>query len=222
MVAVNSAKWNFSGSGDNHPQMPMTPAEDRPDAELVRRAAAGEREAFAAIYQRYRTVVYRFARLMTGSTTTAEDVTQEVFVTLMRTLVRYEPDRAELLTYLYGLARNVTRNRLRRERRFVTLDASVEDTATTADDPCAAAAHSQQLVRLRRVILTLPSRYREAVILYDVHGLSYAEAARVLQAPVGTLRSRLNRGRQMIATRMREAEAGGEACAPARIERCIV
>jgi RNA polymerase sigma-70 factor (ECF subfamily) len=74
---------------------------------------------------------------------------------------------------------------------------------------------------LRRVILTLPSRYREAVILYDVHGLSYAEAARVLQAPVGTLRSRLNRGRQMIAARMREAEAPG-ARTTARIERCVV
>ena len=200
----------------------MTSACDRPDAELVRRAAAGERDAFAAIYERHRTVVYRFARLMSGSAATAEDVTQEVFVTLMRTLVRYEPHRAELLTYLYGLARNVTRNRLRRERRFVTLDASVEDAAASADDPCAAAAHSQQLAQLRRVILTLPSRYREAVILYDVHGLSYAEAARVLSAPVGTLRSRLNRGRQMIAARMREAEAPGGARTPARIERCMV
>src|SRR5687767_8006833 len=152
--------------------MPTTPADDRQDAELVRRAAAGERDAFAAIYERYRTGVYRFARLMSGSRSTAEDVTQEVFVTLMRTLVRYEPQRAELLTYLYGLARNVTRNRLRRERRFVELDAAIEETATSAEDPCVAAAHSQQLAQLRRVILTLPSRYREAVILYDVHGLS--------------------------------------------------
>jgi RNA polymerase sigma-70 factor (ECF subfamily) len=202
--------------------MPTTPADDRPDAELARRAAAGEREAFAAIYERYRTGVYRFARLMSGSAAAAEDVTQEVFVTLMRTLVHYEPHRAELLTYLYGLARNVTRNRLRRERRFVTLDASVGETATNVGDPCAAAEHAQQLMQLRRVILTLPSRYREAVILYDVHGLSYAEAARVLQAPVGTLRSRLNRGRQMIAARMREAEAPGGRCSPARVERCIV
>lgn len=200
--------------------MPTTPANDRQDAELVRRAAAGEREAFAAIYERYRTGVYRFACLMSGSPSTAEDVTQEVFVTLMRTLVRYEPQRAELLTYLYGLARNVTRNRLRRERRFVMLDVALEETATNADDPCTAAEHSQQLAQLRRVILTLPSRYREAVILYDVHGLSYAEAARVLDAPVGTLRSRLNRGRQMIASRMREAETPGATCAS--IERCIV
>lgn len=200
----------------------MMPADDRPDSDLVRRAAAGERDAFAAIYERYRTVVYRFARLMSGSPATAEDVTQEVFVTLIRTLPRYEPHRAGLITYLYGVARNVTRNRLRRDRRFVPIDTAVEETASGAEDPCAAASHSQQLAQLRRVIIALPSRYREAVILCDLHGLSYAETARVIHAPVGTVRSRLNRGRQMIAARMREVEPRGRASAGARIERCVV
>ena len=195
---------------------------DKPDDDLVRRAAAGERDAFAAIYERYRSVVYRFARLMSGSDATAEDVTQEVFVTLMRTLPRYESHRAEMLTYLYGVARNVTRNRLRRDRRFVALDATVEDTASRADDPCAAASHAQQLARLRRSVLALPSRYREVVILCDVHGLSYAETARVLRAPIGTVRSRLSRGRQLIAARMRKTESSGHASAAARIERCVV
>jgi RNA polymerase sigma-70 factor (ECF subfamily) len=116
----------------------------------------------------------------------------------------------------------VTRNRLRRDRRLVALDASAEATPSGADDPCAAASHAQQLARLRRLILALPSRYREAVILFDVHGLSYAETARVLEAPVGTVRSRLNRGRQMLAARMREA--GPSACdrASVSIERCVV
>ena len=59
-MAVSLPGWNFPGSSDNHPQMPTTRADDRPDAELVRRAAAGERDAFAAIYERYRTGVYRF------------------------------------------------------------------------------------------------------------------------------------------------------------------
>ena len=200
----------------------MTPADDRSDADLVRRATAGERDAFAAIYERYRSVVYRFARLMSGSPATAEDVTQEVFVTLIRTLPQYEPQRAGLLTYLYGVARNVTRNRLRRDRRFVAIDTTIEDKPSTDDDPCTAASRSQQLAQLRRSVLALPSRYREAVILCDIHGLSYAETARVLQAPIGTVRSRLNRGRQMIAVRLREAESPGHVCATARIERCVI
>jgi RNA polymerase sigma-70 factor (ECF subfamily) len=211
--------------------MATPPADARPDAELVRRAADGEREAFAVIYQRYARVVYRFARLMSGSASIAEDVTQEVFVTLMRTLPSYEPRRAGLMTYLYGVARNVTRNRLRRERRFVSIDTSADDVsdaaqafiacATAADDPCTQAAHAQQLVRLRRQILRLPSRYRETVILCDVHGLSYAEAARVLRTPIGTVRSRLSRGRGLITAAMTESEPVARSHAP-RVERCVV
>ena len=82
--------------------LPGPPQGRRPDVELVRRAAAGDREAFAAIYERHRTIVYRFARLMSGSDATAEDVTQEVFVTLIHTLPTYEPQRAGLLTYSTG------------------------------------------------------------------------------------------------------------------------
>ncbi len=220
-VPDNSAAWNSRAPSDNHPQMPTMPADERSDAELVRRAAAGERDAFAAIYERYSRVVYRFARLMSGSASAADDVTQEVFVTLMRTLPRYEPGRAGLMTYLYGVARNVTRNRLRRERRFVSMEASVEERPSPARDPCSTMSDAQEIVRLRRVILTLPSRYREAVILCDIHGLSYAETARVLRVPVGTVRSRLNRGRHLIGVRMRDNEPGARPCA-SPVERCVV
>jgi RNA polymerase sigma-70 factor (ECF subfamily) len=191
------------------------------DVDLVRRAAAGDRGAFAAIYERHRLVVYRFARLMSGSDATAEDVTQEVFVTLIRTLPSYEPHRAGLLTYLYGVARNVTRNRLRRDRRFVALDAAAGTPCSRADDPHDAAARAQELGRLRRAILSLPSRYREVIILSGVQGLAYAETAHVLQVPVGTVRSRLSRGRQMIARRLRTTEDTPVASVP-RIERCVV
>jgi RNA polymerase sigma factor (sigma-70 family) len=192
------------------------------DAALVRRAAAGDRDAFAAIYERHRTVVYRFARLMSGSDATAEDVTQEVFVTLIHTLPTYEPQRAGLLTYLYGVARNVTRNRLRRERRFVALDTAAEPASARADDPHDAASRAQERALLRRAILALPSRYREAIVLSDVHGLAYAEAARILHVPVGTVRSRLSRGRQMLAIRLGAAATPVQPSALPRIERCVV
>ena len=192
------------------------------DVELVRRAAAGDRDAFAIIYERHRAVVFRFARLMSGSDATAEDVTQEVFITLIRTLASYEPQRAGLLTYLYGVARNVTRNRLRRDRRFVALDTAAGTPCSSADDPHDAAARAQERAQLRRAILSLPSRYREAIILSDVQGLAYAEAARILRVPVGTVRSRLSRGRQMIALRLRNTGASGQIPPVPRIERCVV
>jgi RNA polymerase sigma-70 factor (ECF subfamily) len=192
------------------------------DVELVRRAEAGDRDAFAAIYLRHRTGVYRFARLMSGSDATADDVTQEVFVTLIRTMRSYEPQRAALLTYLYGIARNVTRNRLRRDRRFVGLDTAAGACSPLADDPHDAASRAEERGLLRRAILALPSRYREAVILSDVQGLAYAEIARILHVPVGTVRSRLNRGRRLLGARLGARGHVDRAASVPQVERCIV
>ncbi len=82
------------------------------DADLARRTANGDRDAFAHIYRKYQATIFRFARLMTGCNTAAEDVVQEVFLALMRDASNYSPDRASLSTYLYGVARNQTRRRL--------------------------------------------------------------------------------------------------------------
>ena len=138
--------------------------------------------------------------MMSGVGSIAEDVTQDVFITLMRDLSRYQPQRSGLATYLYGMARNLVRNRLRREGSFVTLDPAAPEPAA-ADDPCTALAHARDLARLRRAIAELPSRYRETIILADIHGLSYAETAIVVGAPVGTVRSRLNRGSRAASRR---------------------
>ena len=193
------------------------------DAELVGRALGGEREAFEAIYRRYQAIVYRFARSMTGSAPMAEDVTQEVFVALMRDLARYKLHRAGLATYLYGVARNVTRARLRREQRLVSLDemSAARSEPAGPDDPSAALAQSLDLIRLGRAICSLPSRYREVVILCDLHGLAYAEAARVIDAPVGTVRSRLHRGRTLLVERLRCAQPERSRTAAGRMARCL-
>jgi len=200
---------------------PPTPLEDTRDADLVRQAMDGHRDAFAEIYRRYHTVVYRFARMMSGSSTIAEDVTQETFTTLLRDLRRYTPDRAGLSTYLYGVARNVTRSRLRRERRFVRLDMTEDNDPISARDPSTIFEQSQERMRLRRVIAELPSRYREVIILCAFHGLPYAEVAVILGTPVGTVRSRLSRARHALADRLRELERH-TGVIPARTARCVV
>jgi RNA polymerase sigma-70 factor (ECF subfamily) len=165
-------------------------------------------------------VVYRFARLMSGSAAIGEDVTQETFTVLLRNLHRYSPQRASVSTYLYGVARNVTRSSLRRNRRFVRLDTGSHEPIADAD-PTGALERSQEQRELRRIIAELPSRHREVVILCAIHGLSYAEVAAVLGTPVGTVRSRLNRARQTIASRMREAERL-PGTVPRRAARCVV
>jgi RNA polymerase sigma-70 factor (ECF subfamily) len=191
-----------------HAVTTTAPAPEQPpeDGELLAKAAAGEREAFVAIYRRYHGGIYRFARSMTGSTAIAEDVTQEVFLALMRDITRYDPERAPLGTYLYAIARNVTRYRLRKERRFVVLDVGAVDEPRASDDPEQAMMRSQTVKKVRAYIMGLSSRYREVLILCDLNGLSYEEASAILNTRIGTVRSRLHRARKQLAERIARAD----------------
>ena len=188
--------------------MPIVEPAEPSDSDLITRARRGDRDAFAALYRRHHAAVYRFARSMSGSTVIAEDVTQEVFVMLIRDLSRYEPERAALQTYLYGVARNVTRGRMRSERRFVALEATFDEECepTIETDIDGALNDAQNIARLRRIIAALPSRYREVIVLCELHGLSYADAAAVVRTRVGTVRSRLHRARNLIAERLKERD----------------
>ena len=192
------------------------------DGDLMRRTAAGDRDAFATVYRRHHAIVFRFARLMIGSADAAEDVVQEVFLGLMRGASRYDPTRSTLTTYLYGAARHQVRRRLLRDRLFVSLDDSAPDrcgvnTIGTADE----LSRQRDLRELRRAILALPARYREVVVLCDLQDVSYADAARAIGCAVGTVRSRLHRARQLLTQKMQRARAC--AMAPARATvRCEV
>ena len=191
------------------------------DDGLVARARAGDRDAFAAIYHRYHVGIYQFARSMTGSTTLAEDVTQEVFLQVIRALDRYDSSRGSLSTYLYGIARNVSRHRLRRERRFIGFDLSPGGEPKSTDDPSQRITRSQNVAQVRAFIRALSSRYREVLVLCDLQDLSYEEAAAVIGAPIGTVRSRLHRARQQLAERLMKADQQS-ATVRGRTWKCLI
>ncbi len=192
------------------------------DGDLLRRMLAGDEQAFTVLYRTYQAGIYRFARQMTGGASLADEVTQEVFLTLMREGRSFNARRGSLRAWLYGIARNCLRRCLERERLYVGLD-SEEDEENTADllpDPCApedglAGLGSRETVeQVRRAVLALPAAYREAVILCELHELGYAEAAQIVGCPVGTVRSRLHRARELLAPRLkclRELPAGAVA-----------
>jgi RNA polymerase sigma-70 factor (ECF subfamily) len=194
---------NFATLAVNYPVVITTAdAERLSDDDLVRRAVAGERDAVLMIYQRHHGGIYRFARAMTGSTTAAEDVTQEVFLFLLQKLDRFDAARGSLGTFLYAVARNMSRHRLRKERRFVALDDPAGRESPPGDDPVSAMMASETVTRVRRLILTLSSRYREVLILCDLQGVTYEEASRILSTPIGTVRSRLHRARAQLGERL--------------------
>jgi RNA polymerase sigma-70 factor, ECF subfamily len=172
------------------------------DFELLRRAAEGERQAFELVYHRYQHVVYRFARAMTGRPDAAEDVTQEVFIVLIKELPRYDPARAGFTTYLYGIARNLCRDQWRRTQRRLALEAVGLERRSTTDDPFDMLERAQVATQVHHALRGLPLRYREVIILCDLHGLAYAEAAQVVRSSVSGVRARLHRARHLLRQRL--------------------
>ena len=179
-------------------------ADDVSDDALVVRIAAGDRGAFAALFRRRHSDVYRVALLMTGRPAVAEDVTQDVFLAIMREASRYEPGRSTVVAWLCGIARNQARRRLERDSRVVSLDDGDEDGQPASHpDPVTDMALAHDVEALRRAVLALPVRYREVIVLCDLQELSYTDAAAALECAVGTVRSRLHRGRTLLAAKMR-------------------
>jgi RNA polymerase sigma-70 factor (ECF subfamily) len=145
--------------------------------------------------------VYRFALHMTGLPATAEDVAQDVFLTVIHEARRYAPDRAAVVPWLLGIARNHARRRLS-ARRYEPLPNGGSEPGVYVD-PAEGLARMQQVDALRRALGALPVVYREAVVLCDLQELSYQDAATAAGCAIGTVRSRLHRGRQMLAAMMR-------------------
>ena len=184
---------------------------DPTDSDLVARLADGDREALAVLFRRHQASVYRFSRQMLGAREAAEDVTQEVFVALARSGARYDPALGSLTTYLYGIARNLVCRQARVRRAHLEIDIAVidiEDGGQSAN-PAAALTRKESIDHLRRAILRLPVHYREVIVLCELNGLSYDDAARVVRCPVGTIRSRLSRARQMLIERCRASLRSG-------------
>jgi RNA polymerase sigma-70 factor (ECF subfamily) len=183
--------------------------EDLPDDELVGRIAGGDRDAFALLYRRHRANVARFALHVSGSRAVAEDVAQDVFMAVIQDAARYQPGRSGVGAWLFGIARNHVRRWAARQRPTLPLESeSAARPLTIEPDPLAGVFRQQHAAILRGAMLSLPAKYREAVVLCDLHDLSYADAAAVLGCAIGTVRSRLHRGRALLARRLRGE--GGE------------
>jgi RNA polymerase sigma-70 factor (ECF subfamily) len=168
-----------------------------------------DREAFAELYRAHSQAVYRFALHMTGDPAKAAEVTQEVFVWLIHHQQDYCPERGTMAAFLAGVARQFVRRQQRGERRWLTFD----DTTVAAAEPDIERAIDAEA--LRKAVAALPMRYREAVVLCDLEGHSYEEAAAVAGCAVGTIRSRLHRGRELLARKYQRSPWQGSMRPPA-------
>jgi len=179
----------------------MTPGVRDEDDDLLLAIRAGDEQAFVSLYRKRQGSIYRFALHMTGEPALAEDVTQEVFLALIRDEWSYDPERGALASYLFGIARKLVLRALERGRSDVALESAEQPSwrqLTVNPDPLSDLTRKEGIDALRRAVLTLPRRYREVVVLCDLEEVDYADAARVLGCPVGTVRSRMHRARALL------------------------
>jgi len=159
--------------------------------DLIRRSQAGDEEAWAALFDKYKNLVYRTAYLMLGSADEAEDALQEVFLRVFRSLSSFEPRRGAFTTWLHRLTVNHCFNR-RRRRRFLLLSLDKVSRSSLVDDSPSPGARLEEGAEVRQVLGGLSDKQRGVVVLRYYWEMSYVEIARILEIPLGTVKSRLN------------------------------
>ena len=179
---------------------------------LVRRCIAGDAAAWEELVQRYHRRIYNLCYRFAGSADDAEDLTQDVFIKMYRTLSSYDIERGAFVTWVTTITRNLLVDHFRKtkqERVTDSLDAapSEHEDALPLSDRLADAgptpdsrAQSQQVGEaVHHALQKLSPDLREAVILRDLQDLDYKDIATVLKVPEGTVKSRINRGRAELA-----------------------
>ena len=185
------------------------------DAELVKGCLAGGHGAWETIVRRYHQRIYNLAYRFTGRFDEAEDLTQEIFLKVYRTLGRYRPELGALVTWIIRVGRNHIIDHHRKMKAERTRTGSlevehkrVEESPSPYLSPAQALEHREVSERIHRALLRIPENHREAVILRDLEEFSYEEISEMLSVPVGTVKSRINRGRAALARLMTKASRG--------------
>jgi RNA polymerase sigma-70 factor (ECF subfamily) len=171
------------------------------DEDLVRRFLSGDRAAFSVLVERHERRVYNLALRMTGREEDARDAAQDAFLTALRKLSSFRGEAA-FTTWLHRVTVNACYDLLRKRQRQPLLDRGGGDDDLPRPEPPPAPDHADDIVLsidVQRALLQVPEDFRAAMILHDVQDLPQEEVAAILGIPVGTVKSRLHRGRIALA-----------------------
>jgi RNA polymerase sigma-70 factor (ECF subfamily) len=191
-----------------HTQGAWTGVEER---QLVEAAQRGDQEAFEALVVRYQDRIFRLVQRLVSGTEAVEDIAQEVFIRAYRSLRDFKGE-ASFYTWIYKIAVNLCRNFYRtRARRPGTEPLDENDAGgfeSAGPTPEEEVFRREFWEQLRRGLDELPAEQREAVVCCDLEGMSYEEMADVLAVPIGTVRSRIFRGRRALQQHLAAFQAG--------------
>ncbi|HKV41680.1 MAG TPA: sigma-70 family RNA polymerase sigma factor [Blastocatellia bacterium] len=185
------------------------------DAELVQRCRGGDQQAWAEIVRQFSRRIYNLAYRFTSIHAAAEDLTQEVFIRVYRSLDQYDPSLGDLSNWLMRLARNLIIDDYRKRARTPTdsgddLSEHEYRLRTTGDSPQRALERQERRLQVLAAINKLSPDLRECVILRDIEELTYQEIVDLLKIPEGTVKSRINRGRIELAKVLRRMKMVAE------------
>jgi len=206
----------------------MENLENCSDPDLLRRAMAGDESAFVALYDRLKNGIFRYAFYMTNSRSAADEVTQEVFIALLKDGGSYREGRGDVGAFAFGIARNYVRRIERRERPYQPLqeEGGSEEVPRRFDFPkdtlTGQLIQSERTRQVQSAIATLPDHYRQAVVLCDLCELSYEEAASRLRCAVGTIRSRLSRAHALLAQKLKPLQDRPSGVQATGTEGCLI
>lgn len=178
------------------------------EAGLLERARKGDADAFSALFGCYQGPLYRYAAHMCGPDA-ADDVVQETFLAVLSSSGGYDRARGSVAGYLFGIARHMA------FKRVSPREVAAADTA--ADAACAGESgepsvldcltRAETIERVRAAVEALPPLYREVIVLCELQELDYAQAAEIVQCPIGTIRSRLHRAKALLLARLKCARS---------------
>lgn len=182
------------------------------DEDLVRRYVGGDRSAFGVLVERHERRVYNLALRMTGREEDARDATQEAFLTALRKLSSFRGEAA-FTTWMHRVTVNACYDLLRKRQRAPLLDRLPDHQM----EPPPAPDHAEATIGaidVQRALMEVAEDFRAILILHDVQDLAYEDIARALEIPIGTVKSRLHRGRVALARAMGEPSPRERSRAP--------
>jgi RNA polymerase sigma-70 factor (ECF subfamily) len=176
-----------------------------PDDALVARYQRGDRAAFATLVERHQTRVYNLALRVTGNPEDAADATQDAFIQALRKLSSFRGDSA-FTTWMHRVTVNACYDILRKRRRQPMLHVVSDDPDGPTHEPGPPQAdHADEVtgsLDAQEALRHVPDEYRAVLVLADVHDLPFQEIAKILEIPIGTVKSRAHRGRLALAKAM--------------------
>ena len=185
------------------------------DSELVKGCLAGDHGAWEGIVRQHHQRIYNLAYRFTGKFDEAEDLTQEIFLKVYRTLTTYRSESGSLVTWMVRVGRNHIIDHYRKFKTEKSQTDSLEVEYEKAEEnpnrfvsPAKALEQRELSERVHRALLRLSDELREAVVLRDLEEFTYEEIADMLTVPVGTVKSRINRGRAELARLLKNLNPG--------------